>query len=138
MPELLPMLQDNSVLNENTVSIRNLIVNIIPDDVITPFNTNNILQLIFLACFFGVMLNRAGEYAAWAKDGVKFLSRFTVMPPMLSGLGIPPTAVTHFIGIEPILDMFGTAQSVVGNITSAFIITNLENKIDDKIYRAHK
>ncbi len=33
MPELLPMLQDNSDLNENTVSIRNLIVNIIPEDV---------------------------------------------------------------------------------------------------------
>ena len=79
MPELLPMFQDNSTLNENTsVSIRNLIVNIIPSDVITPFNTNNVLQLIFLACFLGVMLNRAGEYAAWAKDGVKFLSRFTV------------------------------------------------------------
>ena len=43
---ILPMLQDNSALNENTVSIRNLIVNIIPSDLITPFNTNNILQLI--------------------------------------------------------------------------------------------
>lgn len=302
MPELLPMLQDNSTLNENTsVSIRNLIVNIIPSDVITPFNTNNVLQLIFLACFLGVMLNRAGEYAAWAKDGVKFLSRFTVdvigvlslvipflvsvsmaelminigisgliaylgliltsavglpicflisaalialickilpipfikkavkfsilpfslsssnaclpatlnfcseklsmdekltkfsipvgmqfnmdgtgyyvavismmlaktfeidmnaefllsfflieffmaltgigliiMPPMLSGLGIPPTAVAHFIGIEPILDMFGTAQSVIGNITSAFIITHLENKVDEEKYRAEE
>lgn len=61
-----------------------------------------------------------------------------IMPPMLSGLGIPPTAVAHFIGIEPILDMFGTAQSVIGNITSAFIITHLENKVDDKIYRANK
>lgn len=74
MPELLPILQDNSSLDENTsVSIRNLIVNIIPGDLVTPFNRNNILQLIFLACFFGVMLNRAGEYAAWAKNGVKFL-----------------------------------------------------------------
>lgn len=168
--------------------IRNIIFNIIPEDVITPFNTNNILQLIFLSCFFGVMLNRAGEYAAWAKDGVKFkipvgmqfnmdgtayyvavvsmmlaktfginmdadflLSFFLIeffmaltgigliiMPPMLSGLGIPPTAVAHFIGIKPILDMFGTAQSVVGNITSAFIITHLENKVDDKIYRANE
>lgn len=59
-----------------------------------------------------------------------------VMPPMLSGLGMPSMAVAHFIGIEPILDMFGTAQSVVGNITSAFIITRLENKVDDKIMRS--
>ena len=300
MPELLPMLQDDSGLIKNTdFSIRNLIVDIIPSDVITPFNGNNILQLIFLACFFGIMLNRAGEYAAWAREGVKFLSRFTVdvigvlslvipflvcvsmaelminigasglvaymgliltvalglpicflisaalialigrifpipflkkatrfsvlpfslsssnaclpatlnfcseklgmdekltkfaipvgmqfnmdgvgyyvavvsmmlaqtfgitidanfllafflieffmaltgigliiMPPMLDGLGIPQSAIAHFIGIEPILDMFGTAQSVVGNITSAFIITRLENKVDDKIYRS--
>lgn len=300
MPELLPILQDNSSLDENTsVSIRNLIVNIIPVDLVTPFNRNNILQLIFLTCFFGIMLNRAREYAAWAKDGVKFLSRFTIdiidvlnlviplligismaklminvginglisyfgliltsalglpisflisallialinkilqiifvkkaikfsiipfslsssnaclpatlnfcteklgieekltkftipvgmqfnmdgtayyvavismilartfeiemdaeflltfflieffmaitgigliiMPPMLSGLGIPATAVTHFIGIEPILDMFGTAQSVIGNITSSFIITRLEKKVEDKIFYA--
>ena len=61
-----------------------------------------------------------------------------IMPPMLSGLGISPTAVAHFIGIEPILDMFGTAQSVIGNITSAFIITHLENKVDDKIYRTNE
>ena len=59
-----------------------------------------------------------------------------IMPPMLDGLGIPQSAIAHFIGIEPILDMFGTAQSVVGNITSAFIITRLENKVDDKIYRS--
>jgi len=61
-----------------------------------------------------------------------------IMPPMLSGLGIPPTAVAHFIGIEPILDMFGTAQSVIGNITSAFIITHLENKVDEEKYRAEE
>lgn len=298
IPELLPILKDNSSLDENiSVSIRNLIVNIIPSDLVTPFNRNNILQLIFLACFFGVMLNRAGEYAAWAKDGVKFLSRFTIdvidvlnlvipllisismtklminvgvnglisyfgliltsalglpicflisallialinkilpiifvkkaikfsiipfslsssnaclpatlnfctkklgmdekltkftipvgiqfnmdgtgyyvavismilaktfeidmnaefflsfflieffmaitgigliiMPPMLSSFGIPATAVMHFIGIEPILDMFGTAQSVIGNITSSFIITRLENKVEDDIF----
>ena len=64
MSELLLMLQDNYTLNENTVLIRNLIVNIIPDDIITPFNTNNISQLIFFACFLGVMLNRTCEYAA--------------------------------------------------------------------------
>lgn len=58
------------------------------------------------------------------------------MPPMLSGLGIPATAVTHFIGIEPILGMFGTAQSVIGNITSSFIITRLEKKVEDKIFYA--
>ena len=57
-----------------------------------------------------------------------------IMPPVLSTLGIPEAAVAHFIGIEPLLDMFGTAQSVIGNITSSFIVNRLENKVDEKIY----
>ena len=298
MPEILSLLNDDVVSYQSSnVSIRDLIVNIIPSNTVSPFNENNVLQLLFLACFLGIMLNRSGEYASWAKNGIKFMSRFTIdvvgvlslvipflvtvsiieliieigiqgmypyikivlasacclflsfiissflifvtgkilpcsffkkimkfsvlpfslsssnaclpatlsfctkklgmdekiiqfsipvgmqfnmdgtafyvsvismilvrtfeieinaaflfsfflieffmaltgigliiMPPILSTLGIPEAAVAHFIGIEPILDMFGTAQSVTGNITSSFVVNRWENKLDEKIY----
>ena len=298
MPEILSLLNDDVVSYQGSnVSIRDLIVNIIPSNTVSPFNENNVLQLLFLACFLGIMLNRSGEYASWAKNGIKFMSRFTIdvvgvlslvipflvtvsiieliieigiqgmypyikivlasacclflsfiissflifvtgkilpcsffkkimkfsvlpfslsssnaclpatlsfctkklgmdekiiqfsipvgmqfnmdgtafyvsvismilvrtfeieinaaflfsfflieffmaltgigliiMPPILSTLGIPEAAVAHFIGIEPILDMFGTAQSVTGNITSSFVVNRWENKLDEKIY----
>lgn len=298
MPEFLPMLQSNLDSGENIrLSIRDLIVNIIPSNTVEPFTDNNILQLLFLACFFGIMLNRASEYSNWAREGVKFLSRFTIevigvlnmvipflvavsmiklmlstglqgiltyvkiitaaalglpicflisallialigkifpvpflkkavkfsilpfslsssnaclpatldfcsnklgmdekltkftipvgmqfnmdgtafyvavvsmmlaqtfeitmdvnflltfflieffmaltgigliiMPPMLGAMGIPETAVAYFIGIEPVMDMFGTAQSVIGNITSSFIVTRMENRVNTDLY----
>ena len=298
MPEILSLLNDDvAPYQGSNVSIRDLIVNIIPSNTVSPFNENNVLQLLFLACFLGIMLNRSGEYASWAKNGIKFMSRFTIdvvgvlslvipflvtvsiieliieigiqgmypyikivlasacclflsfiissflifvtgkilpcsffkkimkfsvlpfslsssnaclpatlsfctkklgmdekiiqfsipvgmqfnmdgtafyvsvismilvrtfeieinaaflfsfflieffmaltgigliiMPPILSTLGIPEAAVAHFIGIEPILDMFGTAQSVTGNITSSFVVNRWENKLDEKIY----
>lgn len=57
-----------------------------------------------------------------------------IMPPMLGAMGIPETAVAYFIGIEPVMDMFGTAQSVIGNITSAFIVTRMENRVNTDLY----
>ena len=297
LPEISSVLDEKIAYESSKLSIREIITGIIPSNTLSPFNENNILQLLFLACFFGIMLNRSSEYTAWAKNGIKFMSRFTIdaigvlssvipflvtlsvaeliietgfqamlpyikiilvsacclvisfvvssvlvavigkilpgaffkkivkfsivpfslsssnaclpsvlsfcsqklgmdeqitkfsipvgmqlnmdgtafyvsvismmlvrtfeininadflvslffleffmaltgigliiMPPVLSTLGIPEAAVAHFIGIEPLLDMFGTAQSVIGNITSSFILNRLENKVDEKIY----
>ena len=58
-----------------------------------------------------------------------------IMPPLFAAAGIPETAVTHFIGVEPILDMFGTAQSVSGNVASAFAVAGLEDKVDLDVYK---
>ena len=281
----------------SNVSIRNFVVGLIPSSAASPFNENNILQLLFLACLFGIFLNRGGENRSLAKKAVKFMSNFMIdvlgaitsivpflvtvstieiiikigfqamynyiriilmsagclfisfivssflisiigkilpspffrkiikfsvlpfslssssaclpyelsfcskklgldekaakfsipvgmqlnmdgtafyvsvismmlvrtleidinagflvslfliefsialtgigliaTPPMLSPLGIPQAAIIHFVGIEPILDMFGTAQSVIGNITSSFVVSRLENKVNEKIY----
>jgi Na+/H+-dicarboxylate symporter len=57
-------------------SLRDLIVGIIPNDMVTPFHTNNVLQMLFLACLFGVLLARAGSWAAWAREGMNFFTRF--------------------------------------------------------------
>lgn len=51
-------------------------------------------------------------------------------------MGIPGIAVMHFIGIEPIIDMPGTAQNVVGDITSAFLVAGKEMQVDEVVYRS--
>ena len=56
------------------------------------------------------------------------------MPTLFASFGIPEIAIMMVIGIEPILDMFGTAHSVAGNITSTTLVSLKENKIDKKIY----
>lgn len=57
-----------------------------------------------------------------------------VMPSVLESMGIPGTAIIHFIGIEPLMDMPGTAQSVVGNITSTLLVAASEKQMDIDIY----
>ena len=300
MPELLSTLTiDEGASHVAGLTIHSLITGIVPGNVISPFANNNIMQTLFLACFCGVVLNRMGEQLDWAREGVNFMSSFTmnvvqtvscllpflvgistvkmvmqmgpvglltygwlilvialglplsfivsallvcfvshwqplaflqktvrfsalpfsssnssacmpatlkfcteklgmnerivkftvpvgmqfnmdgtayyvsvismvlactfsvtidadflfslfcveflmamtgvgllVMPPVLESMGIPGTAVMHFIGIEPIIDMPGTAQNVVGDITSAFLVAQQEGQVDEAVYHS--
>ena len=65
-----------------------------------------------------------------ALTGIGFLA----MPSIYAAFGIPYVAIAMVIGIEPILDMFGTAQSVIGNVTSSFVVCRGEGGVDEKIY----
>ena len=72
---------------------------------------------------------------------VHFLTGLTgigliAMPSLLAGFGIPEVAVAMVIGIEPILDMFGTAQSVIGNIASSLIVGRGDGKVNETIYNS--
>ncbi len=56
------------------------------------------------------------------------------MPSIYSSFGIPNVGVAMMIGIEPILDMFGTAQSVAANILSSFIVCQRTGEVDEEVY----
>lgn len=71
-----PEMMAKDAVYETGTKLRDLIIGIVPADIVTPFHTNNVLQMLFLACFFGVMLAKAGDWADWAKNGVNFFSRF--------------------------------------------------------------
>ncbi len=73
MPELLPMIPVESAGEK--FSLQDMIVGIIPGSLVAPFLKGNILQVLFLACFFGVMINRAGDRAAAAKEVIEFMHR---------------------------------------------------------------
>ena len=59
---------------------------------------------------------------------------FIAMPSMFVAFGIPEVAIATVIGIEPILDMCGTAQSVLGNITSSLLVGRRLGQVDEKTY----
>lgn len=76
VPELLQMLQDTAAPPSTSFSISDLLVGIVPGNLLAAFFNNNLLQVLFLACFFGALLARAGERDAWAKECVAFFHRF--------------------------------------------------------------
>ena len=59
---------------------------------------------------------------------------FIAMPSMVVAFGIPEVAIATVIGIEPILDMCGTAQSVLGNITLSLLVGRRLGQVDEKTY----
>ena len=76
MPELLPMIPAESAAEK--FSLQDMIVGVVPSSLVAPFLKGNILQVLFLACFFGVMINRAGDRAAAAKEVIEFMNRLCV------------------------------------------------------------
>ncbi len=88
MPGLTVMMNSSEGTNTEVLSIRDVIVDIVPGTLIGPFTTNNLLQVLFLAFFFGLLLVKAGEQAAWLNDKIRFFNRFilgamgTILPVM--------------------------------------------------------
>ena len=74
MPELLPMISAGGASAAN-FSLRDMVVGIVPNSLVTPFSGRSILQVLFLACLFGVMINRAGDRAMLAKELIEIMNR---------------------------------------------------------------
>ncbi|MBR6709902.1 MAG: dicarboxylate/amino acid:cation symporter [Selenomonadaceae bacterium] len=74
MPELLPMIPVGDAPAAD-FSLRDMVVGIVPNSLVTPFFGGSILQVLFLACLFGVMINRAGDRAMLAKELIEFMNR---------------------------------------------------------------
>ncbi len=59
-------------------SLKDMIFDIVPDNLVDPLKGKKILQVLFLAIFFGIVLNRMGEKARGATETLDFLFKFTV------------------------------------------------------------
>lgn len=57
-------------------SLKSMLVDIIPANLVDPFKGQNLLQILFLALFFGVVVNQLGEKAQIAKENVEFMNSF--------------------------------------------------------------
>ena len=72
-PDLLSVIAEGGAPPD--FSLRDMLVGIIPRSLLKPFVDGGILQVLFLACFLGVMINRAGDRAMMAKEAIEFLNR---------------------------------------------------------------
>ncbi len=75
-PAFLPLLRGGAAPPVTPFSTVDILVEIVPDNLVSGFSDNNLLQVMFLACFFGLLLSRAGERAAWARQMVDFFRGF--------------------------------------------------------------
>ncbi len=60
------------------VSLMDMLFNIVPKNLVDPFKGDNILQVMFLAVFFGIIMNQMGEKAKGAIDSIDFVFRFVI------------------------------------------------------------
>ncbi len=89
VPELTAMMADGNGAAPASFSLQELIVSIVPGNLVAPFATNNLLQVLFLACFFGVLLVRTGEQGFWLRDRIVFFNH-VIMDAMTTILIVMP------------------------------------------------
>lgn len=65
-------------ISSQNVSLKGMLFNIIPKNLVDPFKGGNILQVMFLTIFFGVIVNQMGEKAKGVTDCVDFAFRFAI------------------------------------------------------------
>ncbi|WP_407399062.1 cation:dicarboxylate symporter family transporter [Anaerovibrio sp.] len=61
-------------------------------------------------------------------------STVIVMASIFGMAGVPASVVILFIVIDPIMDCIMTAGNVAGDISSAFVVARLNDKVDKEIY----
>lgn len=76
-PELVETAEMGTV-EASTPSLRDLLLGIVPKNVVTPFASNNLLQILFISCFFGLLLVKSGERLAWMKETIASLYRLAM------------------------------------------------------------
>ena len=71
------------------VSLADMLLNIVPRNLVDPFKGDNILQVMFLAIFFGFIINNMGEKAKGAVEVIDFVFRFVLAVLKLIVKAIP-------------------------------------------------
>ena len=85
-PELVETAEMGTV-EASPLSFRDLLLGIVPKNVVAPFVSNNLLQILFISCFFGLLLVRSGERLAWMKETIASFYRL-----VMDAMGVPGSA----------------------------------------------
>ncbi|MBO4266862.1 MAG: dicarboxylate/amino acid:cation symporter [Lachnospiraceae bacterium] len=95
------------------ISIKDLIVNIVPSDFVEPFVSSNMLQLIFLAVLCGIVTGRMGQYMQTVRNAFEAFNDLFLKMAMVV-IGFMPVAVFCSIssmvlkvGISAIISVLG-------------------------------
>ncbi len=129
--------KDQAIDNQNV--LRDMLVNIVPGDVITPFYTRNVLQLLVLACVSGVILSRAGSWAKWGKDGINFFNNFLwalmdiILPFIPLAVMVSTAKLVMHTGLESVIAYGKVIIASAMGVPIAIIISGLMILIAGKI-----
>ena len=88
MPDLVSMLNEESH-SAVVISLKEVMMNIIPSNIIAPFFNNNLLQVLFTSCFLGFILAKSGDRGIPVREVVVFTKRFA-MDAMMAIMPIMP------------------------------------------------
>ena len=98
---------DSNISGSSFSAVYEMILNIVPSDIITPFQSGNTFQLIFLAAVLGTVLIILGERVSPVKHAISLLneiSKFTVL------------LITRLLPFFIFLSIFNLILSDFGNI----------------------
>ena len=88
MPDLVSMLNEESH-SAVVISLKEVMMNIIPSNIIAPFFNNNLLQVLFTSCFLGFILAKSGDRGIPVREVIVFGKRFA-MDAMMAIMPIMP------------------------------------------------
>jgi len=72
----LAVLFKGGVSNTDGFSLKEMLFNIVPENLVDPFRGGNLMQILFLSIFFGIVLNSMGEKARHARELIEFMNSF--------------------------------------------------------------
>ncbi len=119
----------NSITSQNVnVSIKDMIVNIVPSDFVAPFVESNMLQLIFLAIICGIAAGAIGRYSETVKSFfealndlfLKVTSIFIRFLPLAIFCSI--CSMMLKMGISTIESVFGIFATFVAGLVCQMIV----------------
>ena len=70
--------KNRSAASSEGFSFEKLIVGIVPSNLLQPFDGQNTLQVLFIALFFGIVINKLGEKARIAHEIIEFMDSFCI------------------------------------------------------------
>lgn len=62
----------------SSLSLLDLLLGIVPNNLVTPFASSNLLQILFISVFWGLLLVKSGERMPWMKELITALYRLVM------------------------------------------------------------
>ena len=124
-------------------SLKDMIFDIVPNNLVEPLKGQKILQVLFLAIFFGIVLNRMGEKARGATETLDFLFRFTIGVLKIIVKAIPlivfisMASILANTGIDSILTFSRLFGGIIAGILLVWLVNALTTLLLGKISPIH-
>lgn len=109
-------------------SLIRLIIDIVPSNIVDPLKGQNILQVLFLALFFGIVINKLGKKARIAQEIIEFMDGFclAVMEILVKFMPLVVFATTlQMVLHTDTASIFAFGKLIAGNLLLWLLISVL-------------